>query len=559
MNTRYVKQLLRNIYCTKYLLNREEPYRNYIHSVFNRLQLQRSIADKAEKDKLKEVQESCQVSSTSKVNKADDNYGISKYSSDEEDLSDSKWKLELDWLTKALEPALQFCRWALPTGDGVRNKPPPNNRSLTEIIAHIQRSKIGIQDWSLGDLTVGLYMIYLRQASTHPFEDLKGIQISSESIVQDLIYHIELAKGAYKDNPAVLARNSMLRESNVIKFVNNSSVMRPAYYIGVDTRKKLVILGIRGTHALYDLITDIVSSSDGEVTFEGYSTHFGTAESARWFLHHEIGNIRKYMQKHEGFRLRLVGHSLGGAIASLLAIMIHRKSSKELGFSPNIVTAVGYGTPPCVSKELAESCAGYVTTVVMQDDIIPRLSVASLRRLRNEILQTDWMSVIEKEDWKRFIDLVTNAKQAVSSVQDVAHKLADYANFRRNKNPSVESVGKELPVAREAPSPPKAVKENSDVVKIEETKPAVSEELFIPGSVYYLKRNLGSQNDVEKEVYTLLKRQPGEHFQRIILSGNFITDHKCDSHLYALRDVLKGLPWHGKEAVPFECNETVIQ
>jgi hypothetical protein len=68
-------------------------------------------------------------------------------------------------------------------GDGIRNKPPPNNRSLTEIIAHIQRSKIGIQDWSLGDLTVGLYLIYLRQASTHPFEDLKGIQISSESIV----------------------------------------------------------------------------------------------------------------------------------------------------------------------------------------------------------------------------------------------------------------------------------------------------------------------------------------------------------------------------------------
>jgi hypothetical protein len=104
-------------------------------------------------------------------------------------------------------------------------------------------------------------------------------------------------------------------------------------------------------------------------------------------------------------------------------------------------------------------------------------------------------------------------------------------------------------VAREAPSPPKALKENSDVVKIEESKPAVSEELFIPGSVYYLKRNLGSQNDVEKEVYTLLKRQPGEHFQRIILSGNFITDHKCDSHLYALRDVLKGLPWHGKEGI----------
>ncbi|XP_027365884.1 uncharacterized protein LOC113872490 isoform X2 [Abrus precatorius] len=521
-----------------------------MHSVFNRFQLQRSKTEKVEEDKLKEDQERQQISFKSEVKKKEDyNYGISKYSSDDEDPSDSKWKLELAWLTKALEPALQFCRWALPSGDGIGKKPPPSNRSLMEIIACIQRSKIGIQDWSLSDLTIGLYLIYLRQASTHPFEDIKAIQISSESIVQDLIYHIELAKGAYKDSPVSLSKNSMLRESNVIKFVKNSSVMRPAYYIGVDTRKRLVILGIRGTHTLYDLITDIVSSSDGEVTFEGYSTHFGTAESARWFLHHEIEIIRKCLEKHEGFRLRIVGHSLGGAIASLLAIMIHRKSSKELGFSPEIVTAVGYGTPPCVSKELAESCSGYVTTVVMQDDVIPRLSVASLTRLRNEILQTDWMSVIEKEEWKSVTDLVSNAKQVVSSVQDVASKLADYANFRRNKSLTVGTIDKELPVATEGPLPPKVAKENSVVVKVEGTKPAVPEELFIPGTVYYLKRNMGSQNDVGKDFFTLLKREPGEHFQRIILSGNLITDHRCDSHYYALRDVLKGLPWCGKEGI----------
>lgn len=521
-----------------------------MHSVFNRLQLQRSKADKVEKDKLKEEQERTQTSFKSEVKKKEDyNYGISKYSSDDEDPSDSKWKLELAWLTKALEPALQFWRWPPPTGEGIGNKPPPSNRSLMEIIACIQRSKIGIQDWSLSDLTVGLYLIYLRQASTHPFEDIKGIEISSESIVHDLIYHLELAKGAYKDSPAVLCRNSMLRESNVIKFINNSSVMRPAYYIGIDPRKKLVILGIRGTHALYDLITDIASSSDGDVTFDGYSTHFGTAESARWFLRHEIEIIRNILEKHEGFRLRLVGHSLGGAIASLLATMIHRKSSKELGFNPEIVSAVTYGTPPCVSRGLAESCSGYVTTVVMQDDIIPRLSVASLTRLRNEILQTDWTSVIEKEDWKNVIDLVTNAKQVVSSAQDVARKLADYANFRRNKSSTAGPTGKELPVAREAPLPPKEEKENSGIMKIEGTKPAVSEELYIPGTVYYLKRNSGSQNNVGKDFFTLLKMQSGEHFPRIILSGNFITDHRCDSHNYALRDVLKGLPWYGEEGI----------
>ncbi|KAJ6938758.1 hypothetical protein NC651_005253 [Populus alba x Populus x berolinensis] len=65
----------------------------------------------------------------------------------------------------------------------------------------------------------------------------------------------------------------------------------------------------------------------------------------------------------------------------------------------------------------------------MQDGIIHRLSAASLARLRNEILQTDWMSVLEKEDWKSVIGLVTNAKQVISSVQDVAQKLVDHARF----------------------------------------------------------------------------------------------------------------------------------
>lgn len=64
--------------------------------------------------------------------------------------------------------------------------------------------------------------------------------------------------------------------------------------------------------------------------------------------------------------MRLVGHSLGGASAALLAIMLRKKSKEELGFSPDIISAVGFGTPPCISKEAAESCASYISTVVLQ-------------------------------------------------------------------------------------------------------------------------------------------------------------------------------------------------
>lgn len=69
------------------------------------------------------------------------------------------------------------------TGNGNDKSPPPIDRSLAEIFSSIQRSKLGIQDWSLSDLTIGLYLIYLQQASTSAVEDVKGELISSESIV----------------------------------------------------------------------------------------------------------------------------------------------------------------------------------------------------------------------------------------------------------------------------------------------------------------------------------------------------------------------------------------
>ncbi|KAF3320249.1 Sn1-specific diacylglycerol lipase beta [Carex littledalei] len=457
--------------------------------------------------------------------------------SDDDELTLWKWKIELDWLSKALEPALQLYKWASFTRGDENTKVLPNSRSFSEILKNLQRSKISIQDWSLSDLTVGLYLIYLSQASAEKAEQFKGIQISSESIVQELIYHLELAKGSYKDSLAALAKHSMLREKNIVKFIKDSSIMRPGYYVGVDTRNSLVVLGIRGTHTVHDIVTDLVSLSDDQkVSLEGFSTHFGTAEAARWFLHNELGTIRRCLEKYKGYRLRLVGHSLGGAAAALLAVMLRNKSEEELGFSPEIVSAVGFGTPPCVSKEVAENCADYVSTVVLQDDIIPRLSAASLARLRNEIIETDWMTILEKEDWKGVVDIVTNAKLVVSSIQDVAHKLADYASISSTNSNALKDSQQ-----------PKELKGSQGT----NSSTFVAEELFVPGTTYFLKREMeeASSSNRSTEIYSLWKRNPGEHFKRIMLSGNFISDHKCESHYYALRDVLKSLPRDNKHAI----------
>ncbi|PAN11058.1 hypothetical protein PAHAL_2G138600 [Panicum hallii] len=441
------------------------------------------------------------------------------------------WTPDVAWLSKALEPALHLYKqynWKPFASTGGGENIPASTRTFSEILSDLQRSKISIKDWSLSDLTVGLYLIYLSQASSKHAEAFKGVQISSNKMVQELIYHLELARGCYKGNATGLARYSMLRKRNVVKFVKESSILRPGYYIGIDPRAKLVILGIRGTHTVYDLVTDLIALSDKKVSPKGFSTHFGTYEAARWYLRHELGIIRKCLEKHKDYKLRLVGHSLGGASAALLAIMLRKKSKEELGFSPDIISAVGFGTPPCISKEAAESCASYVSTVVLQDDVIPRLSAASLARLRNEILKTDWVSVLEKEDLKHIVDIVTNAKLVVSSIQDVARKLGDYAK--------IVSVSTNSDVAKNPADSRKVLSSDStnDVF--------VPEDLFLPGTLYYLQRDIEDINGMEDESYTLWKGDPGENFQRILLSGNLISDHRCESIYYALREVLKTLP-----------------
>lgn len=546
MSNIFLKRLVDNIEFSVKLLRKQKIYERVVCNVVNLYKSQWFKVENFKAPVVKEGKDGAEAPLRKYLEKKrESRLGTKNCSSDKDGVNSNGGESEIAWLTKKLEPALQLCRRALPSGIEPEKKIPPISRSVSEIIASIQRSKLVFKDWSLSDLTLGLYLIYLQQASTNPLDDVQGIQISSEPIVHDLIYHTELAKGAYRASVAGLAKKCMLRESNVYKFVKDSSVLRPGYYIGVDKRKKLVILGIRGTHTVYDLITDIVSSSHEERKSQGFSSHFGTAEAARWFLNHELETIKRCLKQHEGFSLRLVGHSLGGATASLLAIMLRQKSSKELGFSPDIVSAIGYATPACISRELADSCAEYVTTVVMQDDIIPRLNVASLTRLRNEILLTDWTSVLEKEDWKNVVDLFTNAKLVVTSVQDVARKLVDYAKFRSQ----TELLDGPEKSSSFSPTTKSAGRSGVTVNNKKDAPSRMSEELFIPGTVYFLKRNDDShtcnKHGKGGEFFTLWKRNPGQHFQRILLSSNLISDHKCDSHYYALRDVLKGLPRPG--------------
>jgi putative lipase involved disintegration of autophagic bodies len=73
----------------------------------------------------------------------------------------------------------------------------------------------------------------------------------------------------------------------------------------------------------------------------------------------------------QGFKITVVGHSLGGAVASLVTYLFRSISIHALCYA--------YGSPCCVDSMTSDGMKDYVTTVVLHDDLIARITPASIR------------------------------------------------------------------------------------------------------------------------------------------------------------------------------------
>jgi len=101
-------------------------------------------------------------------------------------------------------------------------------------------------------------------------------------------------------------------------------------------------------------------------------------------LYHRLELLDKLLlnegAKCAGYRLRVTGHSLGAGCAAILSIMLRHKFPDLVGlcFSP----------PGCVlSEQLAERSKDFLTSYVLDADIVPRLSQESMENLRDDVLE----------------------------------------------------------------------------------------------------------------------------------------------------------------------------
>eukprot|EP01065_Artemidia_motanka_P005709 TRINITY_DN1275_c0_g1_i1.p1 TRINITY_DN1275_c0_g1~~TRINITY_DN1275_c0_g1_i1.p1 ORF type:complete len:848 (+),score=159.42 TRINITY_DN1275_c0_g1_i1:63-2606(+) len=172
----------------------------------------------------------------------------------------------------------------------------------------------------------------------------------------------------------------------VISFENK--LHQPSYFVVLDHTRKALVVSVRGTLSPSDVVTDLdgvaVSFPDAD---SADLAHRGMAKSA-----HRLHDLLKRgdvleaaladprVKEAGGYDVVVVGHSLGAGVGVLLSVLLRPRFGNRL-------RCLAYSVPGgLMTKGLAERTAAYVTALCVGKDIVPRLSVPSVRRVRSGML-----------------------------------------------------------------------------------------------------------------------------------------------------------------------------
>ncbi|KFM27528.1 Sn1-specific diacylglycerol lipase beta [Auxenochlorella protothecoides] len=226
----------------------------------------------------------------------------------------------------------------------------------------------------------------------------------------------------------------------------SNSTYRPCHYVAVDRANRCLVLSIRGSLEVGDLLSDM-AAHPMEASLGGRSgwVHEGIF-SAATYIHCTTGEtLERAAEQFPGWPLLITGHSLGGGVAALLTLLIH-----EAGV-PRGMGAVGcvtIGTAAVMSRPMADACRPHVTSVILAADIIPHLSYASVETLLLELNQSSLLPRAAKGLGKKLSSVLGLGKDSGDT------KVSEAVAKRRSEG-KTQAQGEWKSVRRAAGSSPR--------------------------------------------------------------------------------------------------------
>eukprot|EP00055_Hartaetosiga_balthica_P008353 m.30846 g.30846 ORF g.30846 m.30846 type:complete len:752 (+) comp6258_c0_seq2:63-2318(+) len=176
---------------------------------------------------------------------------------------------------------------------------------------------------------------------------------------------------------------------DVIYLDLDSKVYSPPFGVVIDREKKALVISIRGTFSVSDMVTDGLALVEQLDLPNGMKTpvHAGIHRSTKHILQ-TLKNERIFIsaaaklgQDVGSYEIITTGHSLGSAIASLLSIFLQFEDIA--GFKQT--RGFAFSAVPIVNEEVAEWANSFLNVFTLGHDMVGRLHLQSILRLKHEI------------------------------------------------------------------------------------------------------------------------------------------------------------------------------
>ncbi|XP_006637413.1 diacylglycerol lipase-beta [Lepisosteus oculatus] len=157
------------------------------------------------------------------------------------------------------------------------------------------------------------------------------------------------------------------------------------FFVALDHKKEAVLVAVRGTLSLRDVLTDLSADSES-LPVDGVSgacyAHKGIMQAAS-YIHRKLindGILNQAFTIAPEYQLVITGHSLGAGAAAVLAVLLRSSfpGLKCYAFSP---------PGGLLSKSLANYSKDFTVSVVVGKDLVPRLSIPNMEDLKRRILR----------------------------------------------------------------------------------------------------------------------------------------------------------------------------
>ncbi|KAM4891724.1 diacylglycerol lipase-beta isoform 2-T2 [Sylvia borin] len=267
------------------------------------------------------------------------------------------------------------------------------------------------------------------------------------------------------------------------------------FFVALDHKKEAIVVAVRGTLSFEDILTDLSADCE-DLTLEEVL---------------ENGFV------HKEYKLVIVGHSLGGGTASILAIML-RNSFPTLrcyAFSP---------PGGLLSKSLADYTKHFIISVIVGKDLVARLSMPNMEDLKRRIVR-----IVANCNRPKYQILLRGCWYEVfgGDPDDFPTEL----DGRSQDALTQPLLAEESLMVHRSPSY-NALEEESHL-----NSPPQYPHLYLPGKIIHIVEESSSRRLCSSDTKYTARWSNETVFSSILISPKMITDHMPDVVLKALNSL----------------------